>query len=77
MPDRGKIIQRLNYLTAYGAFSEEWKQALRGAVELLAEHEPVEPGTSFDRPVCGVCGYHLILMDNYCPRCGREVKWDA
>ena len=24
-------------------------------------------------PVCGVCGYGLQPMDNYCPNCGRPI----
>lgn len=39
MPDREKVIQRLNHLERYGAFSEDWKQALRDAIALLREQE--------------------------------------
>lgn len=74
MPDRGKIIERLNFLTAYGAFSEEWKQVLRGAVELLNGQTAQ---WIWDRPhhfrcsgCNGVVGQKTYL---YCPNCGREM----
>lgn len=29
-----------------------------------------------DMPFCGECKYALARTTNYCPKCGRKVKWD-
>jgi hypothetical protein len=53
----------------------------------LKEHEPVEPhwrcstvymnGTGKIEMICGNCGISIPLgKPNYCPWCGRKVKWD-
>lgn len=62
---------------------------VRDALALLREQEPVKP--IFDEEDvsgrCGVCGHELthqsmvgeVLVDEwyqYCPNCGRKVKWD-
>lgn len=81
--DADYILSALGVFTSEEPESAHFMNGIKTAREIVEdaptveEQEPVEPGTSFDRPVCGVCGYHLILMDNYCPRCGRKVKWDA
>ena len=56
--------------------------------ELLKEQEAVEPKFVMNEWRCGACG-HVVLtynfdinegkmgkvMANYCPSCGRSVKW--
>lgn len=55
----------------------------------LTEMEPVKPSVVIDEYRCGKCGHKLehqeLLGDNvlfheqynYCPECGRAVKWDG
>lgn len=39
--------------------------------------EPLEPRIVDGEPECGMCLYELRrYADNYCPCCGRKVKWD-
>ena len=58
------------------------------AEELLKEQEAVKPILEQDSMVCGVCGHEVIWQKmlgdgiwadeelDYCPHCGRKVKWD-
>ena len=58
------------------------------ALALLKSQEPVEPVIDIDTWKCGNCGHTLehqeLLGDNvllheqynYCPECGRKVKWE-
>ena len=62
-------------------------QLMRDALALLNAQEPVEPVVDIDTWKCGKCGHTLehqeLLGDNvlfheqynYCPECGRAVKW--
>lgn len=54
------------------------------AIALLREQEePVEPRWTHPEVgtnvlMCGCCGVAILLgKPNYCPWCGRKVKWDA
>ena len=53
--------------------------AVRGAVELLKEQEPVKPryedffGNRVAR--CGKCNGYIVRY-KYCPGCGKKVKWN-
>ena len=65
----------------------------RDALELLKAQEPIKPTVSVDTWICTKCGHTLEsqeLIDDkenpqilvheqyqYCPNCGRAVKWDA
>lgn len=61
---------------------------LEGALALLKAQEPVKPVVDVDTWTCGKCGHTLehqqLLGDNvlfheqynYCPECGRAVKWE-
>lgn len=53
--------------------------AMRDAAELLKEQEPakVMDGRPRCRFECGNCGTEFVFVYNYCPSCGRKVKWDA
>jgi rRNA maturation endonuclease Nob1 len=56
---------------------------------LLKKQEAVEPILEQDSMVCRICGHEVILQKtlgdgiwvdeklDYCPHCGRAVKWDA
>lgn len=58
------------------------------AFALLKAQEPVKPVVDIDTWKCGSCGHTLerqeLLGDNvlfheqynFCPECGRSVKWD-
>jgi len=48
------------------------------AVELLKEQEPakVVDGRPRCRFECGNCGTEFAFVYNYCPSCGKAVKWD-
>ena len=60
----------------------------KDALELLKEQEPVKPVVLIDTWVCGKCkaklerqaliGPNVLISENfnYCPGCGRKVKWD-
>jgi hypothetical protein len=50
------------------------------ALVLLKAQEPVKPTWRWDYAYCGECGFRLHWMvekNNYCPNCGRAVKWDG
>lgn len=65
---------------------------MRDARELLKAQEPIKPTVSVDTRICGKCGHTLEsqeLIDDkenpqilvheqyqYCPNCGRAVKWE-
>ena len=61
---------------------------MRDARELLKAQEPMKPKVkhfefhyaSYDeyenRAYCPKCGIQLIQQVNYCPNCGRAVKWN-
>ena len=63
--------------------------ALRDALALLQAQEPVKPILDIDTWNCGNCGHTLehqqLLGDNvlfheqynFCPECGRAVKWNV
>lgn len=51
----------------------------RDALALLKAQEPVKPTWKNGYPLCGECGFKLhwiIEQNNYCPNCGRAVKWE-
>lgn len=48
-------------------------------LELLKEQEPVKPNPVHNSArwfACGKCDCSITMEDKFCPRCGREVKWD-
>lgn len=71
------------------AYSQAYNGALDMAIEALKAQEPVNPVVDIDTWICGNCGHALehqqLLGDNvllheqynYCPECGKAVKWDA
>ena len=63
-------------------------EALNIASEALKAQEPMKPQVKHfefhyasydeyeDRAYCPKCGIRLIQQVNYCPNCGRAVKWN-
>ena len=51
-----------------------------GAIALLKEQEPVKPRYTPPKSIysweCGVCAEPFDRIANYCPKCGRRVKWE-
>ena len=85
MPDREMIKESIIRAVRNGAKNEELRLIID---ELLREQEPVEPnwrcstvymnGTGKIELICGNCGVSIPLgKPNYCPWCGRKVKWNA
>lgn len=98
MSDREKVIKELEEcLTASCRgfwtcpYSDNAWDAVREALALLREHEPIAPvkvnryietnehGGWFPSETydCGNCGAELCNKANYCYVCGRPVKWDV
>ena len=49
---------------------------LRDAIALLKEQEPVKPIRLENWYKCPSCSGNIVSNMEYCPRCGRKVKWD-
>ena len=96
MTDIEKVIKGLEELEGFlfkeytNIKAEESKiyydrfKSLSDALELLKEHEPIEPIAQLDRDedyifLCSNCKGEIfggdVLHDNYCPTCGRLVNW--
>ena len=83
---------RSSFDAMYGTFAcekfREWTDAIEQAIALLKAQKPVEPVVDIHTWKCGNCGHTLehqqLLGDNvllheqynYCPECGRAVKWE-
>ena len=64
-----------------------WIETLENAIKLLKEQEAVKPYIDIDEAKCPICkvkltrqellGEDVLFEDffDYCPRCGRKVKW--
>lgn len=91
MIDREKVIKGLErFIADFKPFcgnKSDW-QRVDDALALLKAQEAVEPVVDIDTWQCGNCGHALehqqLLGDNvllheqynYCPECGRAVKWE-
>ena len=63
-------------------------ELLNDALSLLKAQEPIKPKVNIDTWVCGNCGTRIerqsligpnaVLAEtfNFCPECGKAVKWD-
>ncbi len=86
MADREEVIKGLEKV--WDAFNhmehELYADYVYDALELLKEQEPVKPHKiphSITHPygayVCGNCNIRILEQDDdFCPNCGRAVKWD-
>ncbi len=77
---------------ASGTVMKCMESLMMDALELLKEQEPVKPTVNVDTWICSKCGHTLEsqeLIDdnenpqvliheqyNYCPNCGKAVKWN-
>ena len=61
-------------------------QFVEELIELLKEHEAVEPkkvpwlhsdGSESEKYRCGSCDLSIFPSYKYCPFCGKKVDWDA
>lgn len=71
-----------------GDTCERIRPLYEDAIALLKAQEPVKPVVDIDTWKCGNCGHTLehqeLLGDNvllhecynFCPECGRKVKWE-
>ncbi|MBP5709667.1 MAG: hypothetical protein J6W84_01685 [Bacteroidales bacterium] len=80
------------YIKLLESSRDEWQKIAQKAIAKLKAlskaQEPVEPVVDIDTWKCGNCGHTLehqeLLGDNvlfheqynYCPECGRAVKWE-
>lgn len=74
--------------TASASYTVRRMDWIGDAIALLKTQEPVSPIVDVDEWKCGYCGHKLehqeLLGDNvlfheqydFCPRCGKKVKWD-
>ena len=85
MVDKEKVIAELEdiqkHLNTGYSFAISWKSKLiRDTLELLKEQEPVKPRYTPPKSIysweCGVCAEPFDRIANYCPKCGRRVKWE-
>ena len=67
-----------NQLTKVASFSNEDKARLfvKWMEYFLKEQEPVEPIYKDVMPFCGNCKHAIAKTVNYCPKCGKAVKWE-
>ena len=92
MPDREKYIEVLSKTAkTVKEFNEDIPikislECVEDILELLKEQEPLEPYACEGDMKCGngceIVGYiresdgKIERLANYCPYCGRPVKWD-
>ena len=83
MTDREKILKQLAgigiSLDMDGYHADA--QCVRDATNLLREHEPVKPVNvrwemNIRGGTCPKCLNWVQRSYNYCPFCGKAVKWD-
>lgn len=86
MPDRERIIRHFQDAISASGAGRHWlfvrADIIEDAIALLQKQEPVEPrwthpGVGTNLLMCGGCGIAIPFgKPNYCPWCGKEVKWD-
>ena len=105
MADYEKVMGNLQILRTWCAVNPRYSKGLDAgdcekavgwlddALEILKEHEPVEPFCEYSVHTgtkwicCGECNTTLMkyseykdagpMMKHYCPNCGKAVKWDG
>ena len=87
MADRKKVLTQLAEIGIgldMAGYHDD-AQCVRDALAMLREQEPVEPKKADAWPrmitICGACGSQIPTPGgwryNYCPTCGKEIKWNA
>lgn len=89
MPDLDKVIKGMTLCIKYDRDCTQCPYDQSGcvldlkadALALLKEQEPVAPkridGKKNHFIKCGNCNDDLMTGMNFCPKCGKAVKWDA
>lgn len=85
MSDRESVTNGLEWvlcdIEGNGHYQIEYYAGeIRKAIALLKDQEPVEPKPdtlSQGGWDCGKCGKWISRFHDYCPYCGREIKWNA
>lgn len=57
-------------------YRDDCDQMLLDAMELLKEQDPVKPIRLENWWKCSSCSGNIVANMNYCPRCGKAVKWE-
>jgi len=92
MIDRDKVINGLEQfrsdLKPFCGNHADWER-FDAALAMLKEREAVKPYIDIDEAKCPICKVKLTRQElfgddvlfedffDYCPHCGRSVKWDA
>lgn len=79
MPDRENVIKEWEAVLSRDPLDAPW-DLIDDTLALLKEQEAVEPKHNPLSPTdwfCGKCGMCISRFHDYCPSCGREVKWNA
>lgn len=82
MPDRKKVIETLMQIGIALDMDDYHNdaQAIRDAIGMLKEQEPVRPTWLQGKAYCSSCGRgfprkRADMEINYCGHCGQAVKW--
>lgn len=81
MNDRDNIIKVLSNYKTYVFGDKDDKVMVEEIIALLKAQEPVKPlttslGTVRENHLCGYCGGSFFQHEvNFCPWCGKAVKW--
>jgi len=89
IPDRESVIGHLNDCMEASRRDNTWvfvrKNIVEDAIAMLEEKEPVEPTIKEDGEAYCICGENVGIIPNsknlpsirlnYCPKCGRRMKW--
>lgn len=80
--DAVKELNNLPTTVYYGFYQLRMTNSLRDeVVKLLEKQIPLMPITNgstilWDGDIyCHDCGWHIVRESNYCPHCGRAIKW--
>lgn len=89
MLDRESVITHLQIIHTWAEFAREHDlqfftakhledivQWTDDALELLKEQESVKPIRLENWWKCPSCSGNIVANMNYCPGCGRKVKWN-
>lgn len=92
MADREEVIRGLEMSYMFSNVDEDNtlvpQQIILDAIALLIAQEPVKPYGEYSEHTgtkwltCGACNQPMVkitpnaVYPNYCPECGRAVKWE-
>jgi hypothetical protein len=92
MPDVKEVVNGLEMSYKYSNVNDDNtlvpQQLVLDTLAILKAQEPVKPKLIGIYYVCGQCGMRtvgqrkvqtndILKISNYCPDCGRPVKWDG